>query len=75
MLLPLGGLLFVGFLLTSTINYAISRHTIRETILEDELPLSSDNVYSEIQRDLFEPILISSLMANDTFVKSWMTQG
>lgn len=75
MLVTLGILLFVGFLLTSTISYLVSRHSIRNSILQNELPLSSNNIYSEVQRDLFEPILISSLMANDTFVKDWITTG
>lgn len=75
MLFTLGALLFIGFLLATTISYLISRDAIRATILREELPLSSDNIYSEIQRDLFEPILISSLMANDTFVKDWILAG
>lgn len=75
MLISLGGLLLAGFLLATGASYWISRDTIRKTILDDELPLTSDNIYSEIQRDLFEPILISSLMANDTFVKAWIQSG
>ncbi|MCK9587865.1 MAG: sensor histidine kinase [Terrimicrobiaceae bacterium] len=75
MLFLLGGLLFAGFLLTTGASYWVSRDAIRKTILDDELPLTSDNIYSEIQRDLFEPILISSLMANDTFVKDWIQSG
>lgn len=71
----LGVLLFAGFFLTSSISYLVSRDSIRTTILNDDLPLTSDNIYSEIQRDLFEPILISSLMANDTFLKDWIKQG
>ncbi|CAN5524782.1 hypothetical protein BH09VER1_BH09VER1_50690 [soil metagenome] len=73
--LILGGLLFVGFLLTTSIGYLIMRHSIRASILQNELPLSSNNIYSEVERDLFEPILISSLMANDTFVRDWLRQG
>jgi signal transduction histidine kinase len=72
MLVLLGGLLFAAFLLTSLVSFFLSRASIRSTILNDELPLTSDNIYSEIQRDLFEPILISSLMANDTFLKEWI---
>lgn len=75
MLAILGVMLFIGFLLTSTVSYLVSRNSIRKTILQNELPLSSNNIYSEIQRDLFEPILISSLMANDTFVKDWIQRG
>jgi signal transduction histidine kinase len=75
MLISLGVMLFVGFVLTSTVSYLVSRDSIRKAILQNELPLSSNNIYSEIQRDLFEPILISSLMANDTFVKDWILDG
>jgi len=75
MLLLLGTLIFLGFFLTSGISYMVSRDSIRRTILNDDLPLTSDNIYSEIQRDLFEPIMISSLMANDTFVKDWILGG
>lgn len=71
----MGVLLFVGFLITTSVGFMISRHFIRAGILQNELPLSSNNIYSEIQRDLFEPILISSLMANDTFVKAWIMKG
>lgn len=75
MLLILGTLLVLGFVVTSTVSYLVSRDSIRNTILRDDLPLTSDNIYSEIQRDLFEPILISSLMANDTLMKDWMSGG
>ncbi len=75
LLVFLGTMLFLGFLVTSTISYLVSRESIRSAILQNELPLSSNNIYSEIQHDLFRPILISSLMANDTFVKTWLMQG
>lgn len=71
----MGALLFAGFFLTTGASYLVSRNSIRATILNSELPLTSDNIYSEIQRDLFEPILISSLMANDTFLKEWLIDG
>jgi len=74
-MLALGMTLFAAFLLASTVSFVVYRNSIRTAILENELPLSSDNVYSEIQRDLFEPILISSLMANDTFLRDWITEG
>jgi diguanylate cyclase (GGDEF)-like protein len=40
-----------------------------------ELPLTSDTIYSEIQRDLLRPVFISSLMASDTFLRDWVLQG
>lgn len=75
MILLLGLLLIAGFLTTSMISYLVSRSSIRNTILNNELPLTSDNIYSEIQRDLLRPIFISSLMANDTFLKNWVIKG
>lgn len=70
-LLMVGG----GFILTSLLSYQSSRSTIRESIVETELPLTSDTVYSEIQKDLVRPILISSMMARDTFVRDWVLAG
>jgi diguanylate cyclase (GGDEF)-like protein len=48
---------------------------IRESIIHSELPLTSDNIYSEIQKDLVRPIFISSMMAGDTFLRDWMLAG
>lgn len=68
-------LLIVGFMLTSLISYFVSRAELRSQITHNQLPLTSDNIYSEIQRDLLSPIFISSLMATDTFLRDWVIQG
>ena len=68
-------LLSAGFLATTLASYYVSRNAIRESIIATELPLTSDNVYSEIQKDLIRPILISSMMARDTFLRDWVLQG
>ncbi|MBU1170447.1 MAG: cache domain-containing protein [Proteobacteria bacterium] len=68
-------LLTAGFLMTSLGSYFVSRKSLRTQILSTELPLTSDNIYSEIQKDLLRPIFISSLMANDTFLRNWMLSG
>lgn len=68
-------LLAVGFLATSLISYFVSTGTVRQSIAESGLPLTSDNIYSEIQRDLLTPVLISSLMAHDTYLRDWITGG
>ncbi len=68
-------ILVAGFVATNLLNYQVSRGALRTTILENELPLSSNNVYSAIQADLLRPIFISSLMANDTFLHDWVTEG
>ena len=68
-------LLVTGFLLTSLISYFVSRASIQREIVDNSLPLTSDNIYSEIQRDLLQPIFISSLMASDTFLRDWVISG
>jgi len=68
-------LLIGGFLITSLASYYVSRASLRSQINETALPLTSDNIYSKIQQDLLRPIFISSLMANDTFVRDWVLQG
>lgn len=68
-------LLGSGFLATSLLSYYASRDSIRDNIVNTELPLTSDTVYSEIQKDLVRPVLISSMMARDTFMRDWVVAG
>lgn len=75
LVLLLLGLLVVGFAATSLLSYRSASQSIRSHIIETELPLTSDNVYSEIQKDLVRPILISSMMGRDTFVRDWVMAG
>lgn len=68
-------LLVAGFLTTSVASYIVSRDAIRQNVAEQTLPLTSDNIYSEIQKDILRPVFISSLMASDTFLRDWMLGG
>ena len=72
LVLVLIALLGSGFLATSLLSYYASRDSIRDSIVNTELPLTSDTVYSEIQKDLVRPVLISSMMARDTFMRDWV---
>lgn len=67
--------LTVGFLATTAAGYIVSRDAIRNGIEEQALPLTGDNIYSEIRKDLLQPVFISSLMAYDTFVRDWVLGG
>lgn len=71
----LWALLCIGFFATSIASYYVSKHSIRNAIVTSELPLTADNIYSEIQKDLIRPIFISSMMASDTFVRDWVIAG
>ena len=75
LILILSVLLVAGFLFTSLASYFTSRSSLRSQIAQHELPLTSDNIYSEIQRDLLRPIFISSLMSHDTFLRDWVMSG
>lgn len=68
-------LLCIGFFATSIASYYVSKNSIRDAIVNSELPLTADNIYSEIQKDLIRPIFISSMMASDTFVRDWVING
>lgn len=75
LLLLVSFLLVAGFLTTSLVSYYVSLSSVRNQIDTHALPLTSDNIYSEIQRDLLRPVFISSLMANDTFLRDWILTG
>jgi hypothetical protein len=71
----ISALLVFAFLITSFSSYFVSRSTLRSEISENTLPMTSDNIYSEIQHDLLRPVFISSLMAHDTFLRDWVLNG
>jgi hypothetical protein len=55
--------------------YRVSKQSIHEAITVNELPLTTDSIYSEIQKDLIKSINISAMMATNTFLKDWMLNG
>jgi diguanylate cyclase (GGDEF)-like protein len=75
LLLVLSILLITGFFATTLSSYYVSKQAIRDAIIAQELPLTSSNIYSEIQKDLVRPVLISSTMAHDTFLRDWVLGG
>lgn len=68
-------LLLLGFIATSLVSYLMAHNLLSQQIKENSLPLTSDTIYSEIQRDLSRPVFISSLMAQDTFLRDWALDG
>ena len=68
-------LLIIAFTTISLANYYVANRSLNQHIETNTLPLTSDNIYSEVQRDLLQPILVSSLMAQDTFVHDWIDAG
>lgn len=69
------GVLVLGFIATSVVGYYVARDSLDQRISNETLPLTSDNVYSEIEQDLLRSVLIASLMAHDTFLRDWTLEG
>jgi diguanylate cyclase (GGDEF)-like protein len=65
-------LLVVAFLATISLSYWVARDTIRNNIVDAELPLTGDSIYSEIQRDIIKPVFVSDQMAHNTFLLDWI---
>lgn len=71
----MSGILFFSVLGISVVNYQVSRRAVRHELMASALPLTRDTIFSEIQNELMRPIFLSSLMANDTFLKDWVLGG
>jgi len=53
-------------------NYYVSIKQSKEQLKTVSLPLSLNTIYTEIQKNLIQPYIVSSMMANDTFVQNWL---
>lgn len=75
LLTALGLLLAAGFLTTSVVSYFDARDSLTKSASEQTLPIVSDAIYSDLQKDLLRPALIGSTMAQDVFVRDWIING
>lgn len=75
LLLALSAILIVAFVGVSCLNYFLTRERVHREILSRDLPLTMDNIYSELTAELMRPVLVSSSMASDTFLKDWVRDG
>jgi diguanylate cyclase (GGDEF)-like protein len=57
----------------TVINYSTSMKTTQMHLKNSALPLTIDNIYTEIQQNIIEPNLIASMMAHDTFLIDWLS--
>lgn len=67
--------LAIAFVGVNLLNYHLVSNTLKQGVIERELPLTGDTIYSEIQADLVRPTLVSSQMAHDTFLRDWALNG
>lgn len=75
LLIALALILILAFLATTLISFYAASNSVRNSIIDQQLPMTGDNIYSEIQRDLIGPINVSAQMANDTFLRQWVLDG
>lgn len=71
----LAAILVAGFTGTSVIAYRAALSGVRASIGGSALPVAAESVYARLQRDLVEPLYISSMMANDAFLHAWVEGG
>ncbi len=62
-------------IVSSVVNYRIDVRATQQQLQNISLPLSIDNIYTEIQQRMIEPLIVSSLMSHNTFVKDWILDG
>lgn len=68
-------ILMLGFVAVLATSYLVSKDALQRGLSENMLPITGDNIYSEIQKDILRPVFVSSQMANDTFVRDWVIDG
>lgn len=71
----IAGLLLSASIISSIVNYKMDVESTQTQLKNISLPLSIDNIYTEIQQRMIEPLIVSSLMSNDTFMKDWLISG
>jgi len=75
LLFTLGLILAGSFAGVSFFNYWVTRDAVHREIVLNGLPLTRDNIYSELSSELVKPMMISSSMATDAFLVDWVLDG
>lgn len=68
-------ILACAFIGGSGLNYQITKSAVHREIVQNDLPLTMNNIYSDLSAELVRPILVASSMAADTFLKDWVMNG
>lgn len=71
----IASLLLGASIISTYINYIKDVEGAQAQLKNVSLPLSIDNIYTEIQQRMIKPLIVSSLMANDTFLRDWVLNG
>lgn len=71
MLVLVGVLIVTGFITTASISFYLSRQSALNELIHNQLPLSSESIYAEMQKSLLMPETVAAFMANDPFLQAW----
>ncbi len=67
----LGLILTLAMLAVNALTFVNVGNTTRSAIIDQELPLTSDLVFAEVQSQLAQTVSISAEMAGNTFLHAW----
>lgn len=67
--------MLAGFGATSLLSYLRARALMDHQITSNTLPLTSDAIIASLEHDLLQPVLVSGLMANNTFLEDSLSRG
>jgi diguanylate cyclase (GGDEF)-like protein len=71
----IAAIIVAGFGGSSVLAFLAARDAVRASIEGDALPAAADSIYAQIRTDLVKPVFVSSMMAHDTFLHSWVASG
>ena len=71
----MGLLLMLGFGGTSALSSFSLRGTLNRQLASSTLPLTAKAISADLERSLTRPVLRSSAMARNTFLRQWVVNG
>jgi diguanylate cyclase (GGDEF)-like protein len=71
----MGLLLLLGFGGNSALSYFSARGTLHNQLASSTLPLTAKAITADLERSLTRPVLVSSVMARNTFLHQWVNGG
>ncbi|TAE00677.1 MAG: GAF domain-containing protein [Bacteroidetes bacterium] len=74
LIVALIGILSISLFGLSIFNYHQSKNELEKTLLEEQNILVEE-IYAMLQKELSMPFFISNSIANDLFIKEWISQG
>lgn len=75
LLVAVSAILLLNLFVAVFLGYRTSRRLYRNSLLEYDLPLLRDSLYTEILAELSPPLTISEYMSKDVFLRSWINNG